>query len=605
MYLALTLYACTAPSSLDFDSAESPIVDGVTESAYPEVMFLYNAAVGSACTATLISPRVVLTAKHCVQDGDSESTSDPSDFRLFVGENSRRPTAQYLVSEVIPAPGRWDIRDASDVALLILPAPAAEEPRLVNFGSPNALTTFTAIGYGQTPSGRSGTKMRVEKTVDGSGRGFIYVRPSVCSGDSGGPLIGPEGGIFGVASYIYSETGAQPVCGTAPGAYNGLQTFQEFIEGAIEDTGGCVASEEVCNGADDNCDGVVDEGCSAFGEMCTSDDQCASSVCGDTEAGVLCTQTCDPLRAELGCPPGFFCQNTGGCNGLCAPRTEELGHGAECETSGQCSSGYCAAVGEETRRCHSPCRDGQGMCLAGEVCFANADSCGACVEARFVAPPRDQGEPCEEDSDCVDGVCMDDAGVRFCARACEGSDECDEAFHCRASRCIPGALEDIGGGCLENGDCATGFCATQGEQRWCSAFCESIESCPLGFACTDLGEQSICTPANGLIGDECTDSGDCIGGLCISDPVRGSVCSRFCGQGLACSAGFECLRREDDGVCVRPALQDETDEQGTVPFIPSDSGCNASSSSSSGAFLWLIAILIALPLRLCSSWRRQ
>lgn len=607
--LSLAFFACTAPSSFaEFDFAESPIVDGVTESGYPEVMFLYNASVGSACTATLISPRVVLTAKHCVQDGESSSASAASDIRLFVGESSRRPNAQYTVSEVLPAPGRWDLRDASDVALLILPAAAAEEPRPIDFGSPNTLTTFTAIGYGQTPSGLSGTKMRTEKTVDGSGRGFIYVRPSVCSGDSGGPLIGPDGGIFGVASYIYSETGAQPVCGTAPGAYNSLQAFQEFIEDAIESTGGCVPSEEVCNGADDNCDGVVDEGCSAFGDICAGDEECASGLCSETEVGVVCTQSCDPLRAELGCPPGFFCQNDGGCSGVCALQTEELGLGAECDASGECSSGYCAAVGEETRRCHSPCGDQQAMCLAGEVCFANEGSCGVCVDAQFVAPPRDQGEPCQVDSDCGDGICLDDAGVRFCARACEAAEDCDDAFHCRGSRCIPGALEEIGGACLENGDCSAGFCAAQGERSWCTGFCESIDDCPLGFSCSAAGDSNICTPANGLLGDECTIDDECISGLCALGPV-GSVCSRFCGPELACSAGFECQRVGDaGGVCVRPQGQDSAPGPTEVPLVPSaDSGCSASSSPapSSSTFIWLIVLVVALPLRLCSSWRRR
>lgn len=559
-------------------------------------MFLYNAAVGSACTATLISPRVVLTAKHCVQLGNSPQAAQAGNFRLFVGSDSRRPRAQYNVSEVLPVPGSWDIgrRDSADVALLILPAPAAETPRPIDFGSPRSLTTFTAIGYGVTPGGSSGTKMRVEKTVEGTDSGLIYVEASVCSGDSGGPIIGPEGSIYGVASYIYARSRDdvdprtnRPRCG-APGVYNGIQQFQEFIEEAIEATGGCLPTEEICNGADDNCDGTVDEGCSAFGAACADNSECSSSLCDETEVGVVCTQTCDPLRPDFGCPPGFFCQNAGGCDGLCAPRTdEELALGDECSASGECASGHCAAIGEATLRCHSPCGDGQNGCFAGEVCFANDNSCGACVGAEFVAPPRDQGEPCESDEECDGGTCMDDAGVRFCSDACAMVGDCDEGFHCRDNQCIPGVAEGVGGGCLANQDCADGFCATQGESSWCSTFCESIEDCPLGFSCTAAGDQNICTPANGLVGDSCEMNEGCISGLCVHNTSHGSVCSRLCDAGIACSAGFECQRVGNAAVCLRPggSMTEMTPE--TVPF-EDDGGCSASPGSApAGAWTFL------------------
>ncbi|MFT5358880.1 MAG: MYXO-CTERM domain-containing protein [Polyangiales bacterium] len=592
--LALVLGSLTFSCAVDgpqFGSQESSIIDGVREEGYPEVMFLFNLATRGACTATLISPRVVLTAKHCVQNGNAAQAAAANNFRLFVGSNGRRPSAQYNVSEVLTVPGSWDIGrgDASDVALLILPANAAETPRPVEFGSASGLTTFTAIGYGQTPEGTSGIKMRVQGTVERTGGGLIFVAPSVCQGDSGGPIIGDDGSIYGVVSYGYARSQADfdalqsGRCGP-PAVYNGIAQFQEFIEDAIESTGGCSPTEEVCNGADDNCDGTVDEGCSAFGVACTDSSECSSGLCDETEVGVACTQACDPLRADLGCPPGFFCQNAGGCDGLCAPRTdEELALGDECSASGECASGHCAAIGEATQRCHFPCRDSTNGCFAGEVCFANDNSCGACVAARFVAPPRDQGEPCEADEDCGTGTCMNDNGVRFCSDACAMPDDCDEGFHCRAEQCIPGIAEGAGGGCLENQDCAGGFCATQGERAWCSAFCTSIEDCPLGFSCTDAGDQNICTPANGLVGDSCEVNEGCISGLCVNNTSRGSVCSRFCDADTACSAGFQCNRVDTSAICLRPESGDE-EPPTTVPFEEDSGGCSASPGASGGAW---------------------
>ena len=44
---------------------DAPIIGGVTDTADPAVVLLY-ANSGSICTATVISPTVLLTAAHCV-----------------------------------------------------------------------------------------------------------------------------------------------------------------------------------------------------------------------------------------------------------------------------------------------------------------------------------------------------------------------------------------------------------------------------------------------------------------------------------------------------------------------------------------------------------
>ncbi len=571
----LAIFAGCQPAPA-LDSVSSPIVDGSRESGFPEVMFLYNIAGGGACTATLISPRVVLTAKHCVQNGNVAAAAPASSFRLFVGESANRPSNQYLVSEVIPAPGRWDLRDASDVALLILTAPARETPREVSFDNPAFLAgrAFTAIGYGQTPSGSSGVKMRVQKTVDGSNGGFIFVRPSVCSGDSGGPLIGPDDRIYGVASFIYSETGSSsPRCGSAPGAYNGLTRYQSMIESAIEESGGCVPAEEICNGADDNCDGTVDEGCTAFGETCFESSDCSSTLCDTTSAGRICTQSCDPLRPTLGCPAGSFCENIGGCEGRCAPQgdTALRSRGDECDDASQCVTGFCAALGETTKRCHAPCRDAAGMCLAGEVCFAEAGSCGACVNEHQLPAPRDLGEPCAADEECTEGLCIDDAGLSYCSRMCTDHEACGENFHCREGTCIRGPLGAVGDPCAANEDCGDGVCVQQGERSWCSSFCSEDTACPEGFHCP--GEESpVCVPDAGVVGDTCMENTDCIDGLCVDGTARGQVCSTFCDAGHACGPGFECVRVGDTGVCV----------QGEASAPPSSGGGCAATGTNGG-----------------------
>ena len=208
---AIALSGCVA----DVGAGEAAIVNGTLAPGRPAIVFMYRLD-GSACTGTIISPRVVLTANHCV-DG-----APASYFRIYVGGSRRSFTAEYRVREVRQLPS-GGFGSGEDLALLILSAPARETPMEIARESPSRLwgASVTAVGYGETPAGGSGTKYTTTTIVEGLQGGFILVEPAVCSGDSGGPLIGPDGLIYGVASFIYSPDGmTEPRCGTAPGAYN-------------------------------------------------------------------------------------------------------------------------------------------------------------------------------------------------------------------------------------------------------------------------------------------------------------------------------------------------------------------------------------------------
>lgn len=577
----------------DAGSLESGIVDGTLENGYPEVVFLYN-RVGAACTATIVAPRLALTAKHCVENPNRSGTAAPaSDLRVYVGT---RPGggASYGVAEVRPAPGRWDLRDASDVAVLILATPARETPREMSFDPPNTLVgqMFTAVGYGQTPSGGSGTKYSTVKRVRQYDGSFIYVDPAVCSGDSGGPILGPDGRIYGVASFIYSETGGSPRCGTAPGAYNAITRWRSFIEQAVEDSGGCVPSEEICNGLDDNCDGEVDEGCTPTGEICLRDDECAGGLCRPFREGepARCTLSCDPARAMLGCPADYYCASAGplgSCDGFCRPGAAgALPIGSNCSDDTECANARCVDPGNGIRQCLVSCVGDGADCLSGEVCAAGAGTCGSCVPPALFPAARGMGETCGVDTECASGLCLDDAGARYCSRACTDDASCgNDAFHCRGGSCIRGPREGVGGVCVGNEDCASGICATAGERVWCTAFCSDADPCPSGLSCTDVGGgQRVCAPDLGIQGEACVANADCASGVCALAGASGT-CTRLCGPDDLCGSGYECVRVDVNNAVCLPATTEGPSGGG--------GGCAAGGGSAPAG---LLGFLVALGL---------
>jgi V8-like Glu-specific endopeptidase len=554
------LSSCALDATADsFGGIHAPIAGGVRETGYPSVVFLYITT-GAACTASIIAPRVVLTAKHCVRDGTRNQAGAPSTFQVYVGNSYRDITAMYNVSEVRTAPGSWDIQDGSDIALLMLSSAATQPPIAYSREPANRLNgaTVTAIGYGELPDGSSGTKYRVQTTDQGTDGNFMFVDPSVCSGDSGGPLLDSAGLIHGVASFIYSPDGtSSPRCGTAPGAYASIYPYLDLIDQTITDSGTCVPSgTEVCDGRDNDCNGAVDEGCTAIGGACTTSDTCVGGLCDTTIAGQICTQACDPVTPYLGCPPGLYCSGAAGCDGRCVPGAAGTSpYDATCTTDTDCGTLVCVDPGDGRRRCLAPCRGDSGGCLTNEACVAGAGGCGVCVPAAILESTRGLGEPCAAAADCLSANCLTDTGLSYCTRPCSTDPDCAAGYRCLADGlCHRGVAEATGGPCRTDEHCiAPGSCAARGSEHWCTVTCTLDTECPSGFTCQAVSETTrVCAPALALIGEHCTTDEACATGLC----ERGSgVCTRFCDADSPCGPGDRCVRIGDgtSGICLGPA----------------------------------------------------
>lgn len=215
--------AGAADAKGDTEDARASIVGGKTASisSYPWLAFIsYDGPVEEfGCTGTVVAPRLILTAGHCVLTGTGK-VAVPSNFAVLTGTGDLReaaPERVSAVSQVLVFPGYQPARALNDAALLVLAAPvaapalplaSAADEALLAGGTPIAiagwgLTRFTPprvpaiLQEGQTTVQSAQFCQRKLRRVLPvySPASQLCVRSqvgpgaSLCDGDSGGPGI--------------------------------------------------------------------------------------------------------------------------------------------------------------------------------------------------------------------------------------------------------------------------------------------------------------------------------------------------------------------------------------------------------------------------------
>lgn len=263
--------------------AIQPIIHGVGSGAEQDaVVVLTTFRDGqrrSLCTATLVAPNLLVTARHCVSDTDASTGCSkdgvalagatvrgdrrPEDLVVFAGKDGIAPDTS--VEANASARGAQIVTDSSmticnhDLAFLVLDRKLAEPIAPIRLGPPRLDETIAAVGWGVDETGalpktRSarldvplvgiGPALYPDHDAYGYGDTEFMVGESACSGDSGSPALAKSGAVLGVAARAGNGKPRDPanyasVCvgETAHAVYTQLAGHERLVVRAFQEAG--------------------------------------------------------------------------------------------------------------------------------------------------------------------------------------------------------------------------------------------------------------------------------------------------------------------------------------------------------------------------------
>lgn len=350
--------------------ARQPIAGGTLDFSHPHVFLLaaHFEGGGGLCTATLIAPNLLLTARHCVSSADRDdyvlcgdsALGEPFPASSFIATNDPRPSegSVFFRASDVRVLGEGMDTCGYDIALVILSEnvpPSVSTPAVPRIDREvSSGEEYTAVGYGENGDGAlSGSRMQLAgltiacepgRCGDGVESTEFRGETGICSGDSGGPALDAQGKVVGVVSR------GGPDCSTP--IYGTVTAWRDFIVSTAVDAsvaGGyepsfwvtTLSSDPPSAGGAGGAPAEAPGG--AEGDACKTSGECAEGlVCFGNETGI-CRVTC---ASTADCDAGEVCEEVGGAS-LCASPTkggDESGC-AVAQARLSASSGWAALLG--------------------------------------------------------------------------------------------------------------------------------------------------------------------------------------------------------------------------------------------------------------------
>lgn len=482
---------------------QEPIVGGEEENGFPLVGTLAQPTGGAGiypfCTATPVTPTVLITAAHCT-DAFAEVGWNVTFARLNPSGGGQLHTVD--AGSRINHP-QWSMYDYEgyvyDIAVVrlseridaeVFPAMHRNVETRGDVGTP-----LKVVGYGVSnpPDQGAGTKRSIDMSVtDIYGQYFTMVIDGwrgVCYGDSGGPSF-VEGEYRNTQWGVHARTQVES-CGPAEDTSVGF-FYDSFVRPRVLELDPTAADcgDGICTGIEDETDCPAD--CSPY--ECGDALREGPEVCddGNTVGGDGCSADC--LSDET-CGNGVL---DGAAGEVCDDGNVNGGDGcsADCGSDETCGNGILDAVTGEV------CDDGNTT--GGDGCSADCgsdESCGNGVLDGAAGEVCDDGNTisgdgcsadCRSDESCGNGVA--DIAV---------GEVCDDGNIISGDGCSGDCLiaEGCGNGVLET---QFGEICDDGNESGgdgCSANCRSDESCGNGIVDDLAGE--TCDDGNTVDEDEC------------------------------------------------------------------------------------------------------
>ena len=368
-----------------------------------------------------------------------------------------------------------------------------------------------------------------------------------------------------------------------------------------------IPAPDVCNGVDDDCDGVTDGGL----DCCSTDAGCAHlNVPGTCDAPGTCTghridgvcteaKVCEAVEVADGAPCiGAVCvaPSCGEDGVWTAPTTcsaaGECGVGGasqDCDDANVCTIDICDAGtgcahdpvdGDSTASCYTfePETVGFGQCQAGVIGCNSGTSIG-CVDQ--VGPTAEVCNGLDDDCDggtdeggdalCTPYVCLGEDG---CLSYCEAQEDCEAGFFCDlddldddgdSHECAPklGPGQTCHDGshfeCAGAMGCHNGFCCETADGDCCadSGDCQQLAVAPTCLEASALGcggerTDAWCGAAKVCLSETVDDLAACVGIPCVAGSCDAGThtAATLCDVDGSCAVGGDVTACDDGNACT-------------------------------------------------------